>query len=83
MYEKEWAIAYEENDYNNFTSEKNNRKSKQIQVTNLENNETKIFNSYAEAERYYNLPLKTFSGKAYLKGNDFIIKNQYHILIIK
>ena len=62
--------------------EKSNRKSKRILVENLETKEKQEFASYASAERYFNLPLKTFSGKAYLKGKDFIIKNKYHIIVL-
>lgn len=58
-------IAYADKDYPISTIEKGNRKSKQIEVTNLDNDETKQFESFAAAERYYGLLQKALSGKAY------------------
>lgn len=83
LYKKEWLISYQNENYiEDYTIEKGNRKSKRILVENLETKEKQEFESYASAERYFNLPLKTFSGKAYLKGKDFIIKNKYHIIVL-
>ena len=83
LYKKEWLISYQNENYiEDYTIEKGNRKSKRILVEDLETKEKQEFESYASAERYFNLPLKTFSGKAYLKGKDFIVKNKYHIVVL-
>lgn len=77
-----WNIAYEEDDYNpDATATKNNRKSKHIHVKNLETNEESDFISFAAAERYFQLPNKTLSGKAYQHKDEikFIVKNIYEI----
>lgn len=84
LYKNKWNIAYEQNDYNILTTNKNNRKSKKIVVEILDTKEVNIFESYASAERYFNLPLKTFSNKAYLQKDkkSFIVKNKYKISIL-
>lgn len=83
LYNGEWLISYQDENYiKDYTLEKRNRKSRKIIIENLETKEVKEFVSYASAERYFKLPLKTFSGKAYLKGKDFVIKNKYHIIVL-
>ena len=83
LYKEEWLISYQNEDYiEDYTREKRNRKSKRILVENLKTKVKQEFVSYSSAERYFNLPLKTFSGKAYLKGKDFIVKNEYHIIVL-
>lgn len=84
LYKGIWNIAYENQDYVNLTKEKNNAKAKKIKVENLETKEIKNFNSYAEAERYFSLPLKTFSGKAYRHKDKeyFTILKKYKIFVL-
>lgn len=77
LYQGCWNIAYENQNYFNLTPYKNNAKAKKIKVENLETKECKEFNSYAEAERYFNVRQKAFSGKAYK------YKNQEHFIILK
>lgn len=80
LYRRTWNIAYEEDEYATLTVNKNNRKARRVQVTDLKQQKSKIFLSYAEAERFFNVPIKTFSGKAYLyKDNSFIVRQQYKI----
>lgn len=82
-YKGEWLISYQDDEYpKEYTLYKNIKNSKKILVENLETKEKQEFPSYASAERYFSLPLKAFSGKAYLKGKDFVIKNKYHIIIL-
>lgn len=77
LYKQEWNFAYEDNDYFILSEFKNNRRAKRVEITNLETKETKEFPSYAAGERYFNLPSKKLSGKAYkFKGQkEFIISN--------
>lgn len=53
LYNNEWLIAYENDDYiTDYTTKQNTRKTgTQIKITNLKTNEIKIFKSYREAER--------------------------------
>lgn len=53
LYNNEWLIAYENDDYiTDYTTKQNIRKTGiQIKVTNLNTNETKVFKSYRETER--------------------------------
>lgn len=83
LYNKIWNIAYEEDKYATLTTNKNNRKARMVQVTDLEQELTKIFPSYAEAERFFDVPPKTFSGKAYKhKNQPFIIHKRYKIQVL-
>lgn len=77
-----WAMAYEEDEYINFTKEKNNRKSTHIKLIDLSDNQSYDFPSYAQAERYFGLKPKTLSGKAYLKGEHFIFQNRFDITVL-
>ena len=85
LYKGEWAIAYYEDDYlNNYTEYKNNRKSKRIIVEDLNTNEIKEFPSFAIAERYFGLPSKKLSGKAYrYKDGKFVVAKRYKITVIE
>ena len=85
LYKKEWMIAYADADYSISTIEKGNRKSKKIEVTNLDNDEIKQFESFASAERYYGLPSKALSGKAYRHKDQeyFIVQKKYRIKVLE
>lgn len=81
LYKKQWAIAYENSDYNpEYTPQKNIHRAKSISVIDLSTNESKDFPSYAEAERYFNQKPRAFSSKAYKRGNEFVYKNKYKIV---
>lgn len=83
LYKKEWLIAYEEDEYpTDYTTEKGNRKSKQIDVIDLETNKKYNFESFASAERFFNLPQKALSSKAYLKGKHFIARKRFDITVL-
>lgn len=84
LYKQIWNIAYENQDYVNLSSNKNNARAKRIKVEDLKTKEIKEFASYAEAERHFNLPLKTFSGKAYRHKDKeyFISQNRYKIFVL-
>lgn len=62
--------------------EKQINRRKEIIVEDLDAHKSICFSSFANAERYFDLPLKTLSGKAYLKGNDFVIRSKYHVIIL-
>ena len=81
LYKGQWLIAYYNEEYiDDYTMYKNNRRAKEIIVTNISTDETKEFHSFASAERYFNLNPKTLSSKAHRKGNDFIVKN-FHVVV--
>lgn len=79
LYKKEWAIAYEENEYNNFTKEKNNSRSKKIKVIDLNTQEETIYPSRAAAERACNFPKNQISSKLRYKPQGYI-ENNYQII---
>lgn len=83
LYNKKWLFSYFNEDYiSDYTIEKGNRKSKLILVLNLLTNESKQFQSFASAERYYGVKSKHFSSKAYKHGDQFIIDHKYKITIL-
>lgn len=84
LYKQEWIFAYIEDEYiNDYTVYKNNRKSRTINIITLHDNQSYIFHSYAEAERYFHLPQKFLSSKAYLhKDEKYWIKGNYKITVL-
>lgn len=83
LYNKQWLIAYEEDEYiKDYTINKGHAKSKQIDLIDLLDNKQYHFESFAAAERFFNLPLKALSGKAYTKGKHFIARNRFDITIL-
>lgn len=82
LWQEKWAIAYEEDEYFNFTKKKGNRRSTHIKLIDLLDNKEYEFLSYSEAERHFNLKKKSLSGKAYLKGEHFIFQNRFDITIL-
>ena len=83
LWKRKWQIAYEEDDYDQLmTVEKNIRKATHIDLEVLETGEKYYFPSYAAAERFFDLPRKSISSKAYLKGETFIFKDKYKITVL-
>ena len=82
LWQGKWAIAYEEDEYFDFTKTKGNNRSVQIKLVDLSNNKEYKFSSYAEAERFFNIKPKSLSGKAYQKGKHFIFKDRFDITIL-
>jgi len=83
MFRGIWKIAYEEDEYNpNYSNEKSIRTRTHNNVLDMVTGEEKEFNTYTAAEKYFNMKPKTISGKAYLKGESFIIDNRYKITVL-
>ena len=83
LWQGKWQIAYEEDDYDALmTREKNNRKSTHINVEVLDTGNIYSFPSYASAERFFDLPQKSISSKAYLKGETFVFQDKYKITVL-
>lgn len=83
LWQGKWKIAYEEDDYDPIvTVEKNIRRATHINLEVLETGENYYFPSYAAAERFFDLPIKSISSKAYLKGETFIFKDKYKITVL-
>lgn len=83
LYKKEWLISYFNEEYiQDYSIEKQINGRKEITVEDLDTSKIFYFSSFANAERYFDLPRKALSGKAYLKGNDFVVRNKYHVMIL-
>jgi group I intron endonuclease len=83
LYKNEWMIAYADKEYNEAYKKAHQRSTanrpKEIQITELSSGEMKSFCSYAEAERYFHEKPRSFSSKAYKRGNEFTYKDKYKI----
>lgn len=80
LYRQQWAIAYEEDDYNpEYTPQKHFHRAKAVIVEDLQNGIKREFFSYSEAERFFNQKPRSFSSKAYKRGTTFTYKERYKI----
>ena len=80
LYKQEWAIAYEENDYDLINQNKRTRTH--ISVFDNVTSQTKNFNTYSEAEKYYSLNNRELSKTTHIKGETFLIRDRYKITIL-
>lgn len=84
LYKGEWSIAYSDEPYNeNYSTEKNIRKSVRIHVKNLETGIENDFISFSAAERFFGLKNKSFTNKRDKTKNHFIIQNIYEITVLE
>lgn len=83
MYDGVWMFAYEDCDYSSeYQRRKRNHRAKKIQIRDLETDLDYEFNSFADAERYFDLRKGALSSKAYLYASDFIVQKRFYIHIV-
>lgn len=82
LYHKEWAIAYAEQEYFDFTINKNSTRAQPIRVLDTISQLSRDFSSYTSAEKYYKTTPHAFANKAY-KYDDTFQVGQYIITKIK
>lgn len=82
LYKKQWLFAYQNEEYPEYTIEKNNHRKRKLKVTILETKETFIFNSIVNAEKYFNLKIKSFSNRLHKKGNNCIAFDKFLLTIL-
>lgn len=86
LFRKEWMFAYEDEEYSqdNTITVKHGR-AKSIKVLDIESNIENIFESYSAAERYYQVPNKSFRGSAAAKRGEkeYIVKNRFKITLLE
>lgn len=75
LYKQEWAFAYANEEYKDFTPYKNSTKAQPVEVLDLDTQEAKTFESYSAAERYYGITNRAFRSKAYLKDKTFTVSH--------
>lgn len=78
LYKKEWAFAYAEDNYHDFSVRKGSTRAQPIEVYDLETNESHIFPSYTSAEEFYHTKPHAFASKAYKYDKTFVV-NHYQI----
>ena len=78
LYKKEWAFAYAEDNYHDFSVRKGSTRAQPIEVYDLETNESHIFPSYTSAEEFYHTKPHAFASKAYKYDKTFVV-NRYQI----
>lgn len=84
LYKQEWMISYFENDYNDFSINKNNYKQKGVKIIDLVSKEEFIFQSFSIAERTLGI-YKGFISDNFRKDktkNKITFKDKYEIIII-
>lgn len=85
VYKSELIFAYIEDDYiQDYTFEKSIHRKKLIKIIKISENKEYIFSSYKNAEQFFNLPNKFFSGKAYLhKDEEYWEKSDFRIFVLE
>lgn len=73
LYNQEWAFAYAEDNYRNFSVRKGSTRAQPIEVCDLETNESHKFPSYNSAEEFYHTKPHAFSSKAYKYDKTFTV----------
>lgn len=81
LYKEQWAIAYEEDEYFNFSEQKRTNKHKQVEVVDLKNFTKEIFSTMSEASRYCGVADRTIKDIKTKQGNTFIL-NDFQITIL-
>ena len=76
LYEGKWKFAYQDKDYGNFTATPNEKRSRKVEVLNLQTKEKEIFNTCNEVDRklgfsigYTNKKLNASLTKSYIRNN--------------
>lgn len=75
LYNQEWAFAYDEDEYREFSIRKGSTRAQPIQVCDLNNGNIKNFPSYTAAEEFYHTKPHAFASKAYKYDKTFIVNN--------
>ena len=86
LWQSEWAFAYVDQDYPDFTMNIKNSNSVPISVEDLIEGVGPIeFDSFSAAERYFEQSLKSFSQSRQKdkKATSYIVKNRYKIQVLK
>lgn len=82
LYKKQWAIAYADEQYADFTVNKNSAKAQPVEVFDTATQQKKRFPSYSSAEEFFGTAPHAFCNKAY-KQDDVFQVDQYIITKIK
>lgn len=78
LYKQQWAFAYAEENYRDFSVQKGSTRAQPIQVCDLNTGEFHIFPSYTSAEVFYQTKPHAFAAKAYKYDKVFTV-GQYQI----
>ena len=78
LYKQQWAFAYVEDNYREFTKEKGSTRAQPIRVYDLNTGKQHIFPSYTSAEKFYHTSPHAFSSKAYKYDKNFTV-GQYQV----
>lgn len=82
LYKKQWAIAYADKEYADFTINKNSTRAQPIEVFDSTTEQTRQFPSYSSAEKFYHTTPHAFASKAYKHNHTFQV-DQYIITKIQ
>lgn len=82
LYEGKWEFSYQDQDYGTFTARPNAKRTKRVEVVNLETQEKQIFNTMKDADRYCGFGLDYISKKFKSTGTKELYRNQYKIILL-
>lgn len=80
LYKGTWNIAYEEDDYNYKTCNKNNARAKQVTIITPEGIK-KDFPTYSAAEKEYSFPRNSLSKKQRRENKQEFVYRNYQIIL--
>lgn len=75
LYKELWAIAYEEDEYFDFSVQKKTNKHKQVEVVNLNNFTKSIFSTMSEASRFCGFSYRKIKDEKMKHGNVLVLNN--------
>lgn len=75
LYKELWAIAYEEDEYFDFSVQKKTNKHKQVEVVNLNNFTKSIFSTMSEASRFCGFSDRKIKDEKMKHGNVLVLNN--------
>ena len=80
LFNGKWMFAYQNNEYSSYTALPNAKRTKQVRVTNLNTNDSAIFNTGNDADRYCHFGIGYTSKK--LKKYQEFIRDNYKIVLL-
>lgn len=82
LYEGKWEFAYQNQEYGLFSARPNAKRTKRVEVLNLETQEKKIFNTMKDVDRYCGFGLDYTSKKFKATGKKELYRNQYKLTLL-
>lgn len=82
LYEGKWEFAYQDQEYNTFSSRPNATRTKRVEVINLDTQEKQVFNTMKDVDRFCGFGLNYTSKKFKATGAKELYRNQYKLILL-